>query len=353
MQRQRQKIKNLKGEVVFRKKLASQHTTGEMLLPDYFSKDEHDQILAQRIETTRLAFEKLSREGVDFSRFVELGAERGHRSLTLVNYFDSSGIAMDISFDQLKTAEHFSRLFNLPKLPLRVCCDANNLPLSSSSIPFLFCYQFLHHFPSLDHILAQIHRVLASNSTFFFDEEPVGKMLQLHLYKQPAKEYSKSNLQKGKLLRWLESFISETASDEVDHGIIENHAMLLPQWQRALQGFDSLNVHVRTLRHCKSSVTGHMRPSNFLSYLAGGVIYGGCQMKSLAPSSTCPVESLLCCPECLSTKDPRSGTPLESPLSKGTDCLVCTSCERSYPVVDEIPILLTEDLRKELYPQFS
>ncbi|MCX7868904.1 MAG: class I SAM-dependent methyltransferase, partial [Terrimicrobiaceae bacterium] len=149
----RQTLENLRGEIAFRRKLAVQHTTGQMLLPGYYDKASHDDILRERIETTRATFESLRGRGVNFARFVELGAERCHRSLVLCNQFGASGIAMDLSLDQLLTAGHFARLFGLPELPMRVCCDAGNLPLRSGVAPFVFCYQFLHHFPSLDGVL--------------------------------------------------------------------------------------------------------------------------------------------------------------------------------------------------------
>jgi hypothetical protein len=47
----------------------------------------------------------------------------------MMNDFNAKGIAIDISFEQLRTADHFAELFNRPKLPVRVCCDANHLPV--------------------------------------------------------------------------------------------------------------------------------------------------------------------------------------------------------------------------------
>lgn len=354
----RQNLDNLKGEIAFRSKLARQHTTGELLLPDYFSKDAHDAILAERINTTRSAFELKKQAGEDFSRFVELGAERGHRSLALVNFFGAEGIAMDLSFDQLRTMPHFSSLFQLPGVPLRVCCDANNLPLRSDAVPFLFCYQFLHHFPSLGEIIREIHRVLSPGGEFFFDEEPMGRVLQLYLYKQRTKEYSHFNLRKGKLLRWLESFVSETASDEVEHGVIENHTMKMPHWRESLAVFDSTKVCVRTLRYIRSQMTSRMRLENWLNHLLGGVIYGACHKKTEA-SQICadltekrPPLAWLGCPAC--RIKPTGAMTFDHPsLDCRGDRLVCSENGCSYPIVEEIPILIPESLRKALYPQFG
>ena len=353
MPAQQQSLENLKGEVAFRAKLARQHTTGEMLLPDYFSKDAHDRILAERIATTRRAFQELEKRGEDFSRFVELGAERGHRSLAIVNSFAAEGIAMDISFEQLRTVAHFSNIFNLPKLPGRVCCDANALPLRNAAIPFVFCYQFLHHFPALTGIFAEIQRILSAGACFFFDEEPMGRLLQLHLYKQNTKEYSRFNLRKGKLVRWLESFISETASDEVEHGVIENHSMRMPQWQEGLSVFDDFEVHARTLRHLRSKIGRRMRPSNLANHLLGGVIYGTCRKDGdLVPAAFKEISEWLACPACkiLNKNDSRWDHP---PVSRVGDRMVCAENGCQYPVVDDVPILIPAPLRRELYPQFS
>ena len=357
MPARRQALENLKGEIAFRAKLARQHTSGEMILPDYFSKDAHDEILAGRIATTRAAFLSLQNGGQDFSRFVELGAERGHRSLAIVNSFEADGIAMDLSFDQLQTVSHFSSLFKMPRIPLRVCCDANSLPLRSDAVPFLFCYQFLHHFPSLNDIIQEIHRVISPGGKFFFDEEPMGRVLQLHLYKQ-GKEYSRFNLRKGKLLRWLESFISETASDEVEHGIIENHSMKMPHWQQCLSIFGSTDVHVRTLRYLRSHVASRTRPANLLNHLLGGVIYGTCRKQGLAPVTPSPLPerssptAWLACPSCR-VKSHAMDSYDHPPLSRQADRLVCAENGCSYPVVEDILILIPEPLRKELYPKFG
>jgi SAM-dependent methyltransferase/uncharacterized protein YbaR (Trm112 family) len=344
-----QTLDNLKGEIAFRAKLARQHTTGEMLLEHYYSKADHDKILRERIHTTGKSFAALASSGVDFSRFVELGAERAHRSLVLASRFGCKGIAMDISFHQLETAAHFARLFGLPAMPLRVCCDANVLPLRPHAVPFVFCYQFLHHFPVLGGILWEIERVLPPGGTFFFDEEPFGRLLQARLYRQRAKEYSASNLRKSKLIRWLEGFVSDPDSDEIEHGIIENHEIRLPDWARELSRFPQTDIRVRTLRHLRSRLSSSLRPANWMNHLLGGVISGRCAKAGALPAPTEP-ETWLACPACLKCAAPSTGVPA---LESGENRLVCPRCSASYPVVEDIPILIVEPLRKELYPAFG
>src|SRR5260221_6519816 len=71
----------------------------------------------------------------------------------------------------------------LERLPVRVCCDAYHLPFRSGSLPFVFCYETLHHFPEPGPIVAEAHRVLAPGGTFLFDEEPYRKVLHANLFK--------------------------------------------------------------------------------------------------------------------------------------------------------------------------
>lgn len=342
----RQTMENLKGEVAFRAKLARQHTTGEILLPDYYPKDEHDAVLAERIETTRSTFELMGSEGTDFSHYVELGAERGHRSLVLQNSFGAEGLALDLSWHQLRTCRHFSELFRLPKLPLRICCDAMNLPIRSEAVPFLFCYQFLHHFPALGGVVGEIRRTVAPGGMFFFDEEPLGRRLQWHLYRQSAKEYAARNRNRPKLLRWLEGFISDVDSDEVEHGVIENHGMRLDEWWAALEGFDERELRLRTLRYLRTRVRRGPGWLHVANDLLGGVVSGVCRRIDAPFSQTNPSDWLIC-PEC------RSAARGEFAVVREGEAYICSGCASRFPIADEVAILMVGTLRRELYPEFG
>src|SRR5205807_240695 len=133
--------------------------------------------------------------------------------LVVANDFGGTGVAADISYHQLATMEHFSRLFGRPALPMRICCDANHLPFRSNSFPFVFAYQFLHHFPNIAPIINEVHRV-QSRGYFYFDEEPFKRIMRLVLYRQKAKIYSQQVLSRNRYLSLIESFISESESDE-------------------------------------------------------------------------------------------------------------------------------------------
>ncbi len=346
----KQTIDNLKGEIKFRRLLAQQHVTGEILLPDYFDKEAHDKILADRIATTRSAMKRLLEKGVNISSFIELGAERCQRSLLLVNEFDAQGIAADISLDQLQTASHFAKLFNWSKLPLRVCCDINNLPIRDSTFPFAFCYEFLHHFPAVKPIIKQIYRIL-DNGHFYFSEEPF-KRPRIRLYRQRSKIYAKHVLRRNKIIRTLEKFISEPWSDEIEHGVVENDQTSVSEWNKALSIFDKKDVRLASVGgRITSRLHRRIYPGNFLNMILGGGISGVC---SKTNSHAAPVNddllNRLICPDCQAKHG--SAITKESTLYKEGDTMTCEACSSCYPIVDGVIILLKEDLFRTLYPEF-
>jgi uncharacterized protein YbaR (Trm112 family)/ubiquinone/menaquinone biosynthesis C-methylase UbiE len=337
---ERQSIDSQRGEIEFRKKLSVQHVTGETLLTDYYSKDEHDEILHERMETTAANMRALGPEIVR-SPFIELGAERCQRSLVLTNDFNAEGFAVDISFHQLRTANHFAERFKKPRLPHRVCCDINNLPFRSNAVPFIFCYEFLHHFPSPKPIIEQAHRVLG-NGVFFFNEEPFRRP-KLVLFHQTQKQYAKSTLSKSKTRRFFESFFTEEYCDEREHGIIENDDIPLSHWNESLSVFSSREITAYSLgnRLCTRLDRG-VSLKNLPNVLLGGGIRGICRKTAPQTAPVANVKELLACPDCK-----------HSPLEDQGASLLCTACSARFPVVDGINVLLPTKLRHELYPEFG
>lgn len=345
----RQTVANLRGEIAFRAKLAVQHVSGEVLLPDYYHKADHDRILHQRIRSTQRNMGELATRGIQLSPFLELGAERGQRSLVLTNDFAARGIAADISYHQLKTMEHFAGLFNRPQLPLRVCCDANRLPFRSNAFPFVFCYEFLHHFPALGPIVREIHRVTAGGC-FYFAEEPFRRALRLSLYRQRSKIYSPRTLGKHQWVRLAESFLSEPRCDEVEHGVVENDQLSLTEWLSALSVFDERDVDLESLERFHSKLEGRLRPANILNYLLGGSIGGLCR-KARAAGEGGPMEprDALTCPGCLAHN--QAGAAGEPFLAEIGGAYRCSACGFSYPSRDGVIFLLPPELLRQLYPE--
>lgn len=148
----------------------------------------------------------LKNKGIVVSPYLEIGAARGHRSLVMENELGCEGAASDISFYSLKSCGHYQELFHQQRMPLRICCDANKLPFLTDSVPFIFCYETLHHFPDPEPILKQIYRVLAPGGCLFFDEEPVLRKMHLPLYHTQS-IYSKKQLQRNKYMRVFDFFL--------------------------------------------------------------------------------------------------------------------------------------------------
>jgi len=344
----RQTVDNLRGEIAFRAKLAVQHVSGEVLLPDYYRKADHDKILRDRIEATHRKMGELASAGINLSPFLELGAERGQRSLVLTNDFGARGVAVDISYHQLKSMEHFAALFDRPKLPLRICCDANYLPFKSNSFPFVFCYEFLHHFPSLGPIVREIHRV--AGGYFYFDEEPFRRALKLALYRQRSKIYSERTLRRRWYVRLLESFISEAPCDEVEHGIIENDALSLTEWLAALSVFEQRDIELVSLERFRSKLDRRIELRNLPNYLLGGSIGGLCR-KALErrPDGPLDLRDTLTCPDCLMEK--RARAPEEPSLVEVHRGYQCTGCGTTYPWSEGIIFLLPPPQLERLYPE--
>jgi SAM-dependent methyltransferase/uncharacterized protein YbaR (Trm112 family) len=360
-----QSIDHLKAEIEFRAKLARQHVTGEVLLPDYYRKSEHDEILRERVEQTRSAMRRLRAGGVTLAPFLELGAERGQRSLVLANDFAADGIAADLSFHQLRTMPHFAELFGLPRLPLRVCCNANHLPFRTGAFPFVFAYQFLHHFPALSPAVREIHRVMAPGR-FYLAEEPYRRVLKVELYEQRSKIYSDRHLRRNPYVRLLESFVSSESSDETEHGVIENDDLDLSEWIEALSIFDRRPARLTSIYDIRSTLRDGMGPRNVLNWLLGGQIEALCtkaghtptepteaddRARAGAPPSARALTDLLACPSC-DVPGPH-GLPDHPPLEAVSDGFQCPVCRFTYPQRDGVIVLLPAPQLQALYPELA
>lgn len=341
-----QSIENQKGEIEFRKKLALQQVEGARLIDDEFDAAGIEAILRERMRTTLQQMRVLEAQGIRLSPYIEIGAERGQRSLVMENDIGATGAAVDISRDMLETCSHYSDVFQKSRVPTRICCDANNLPFASDSIPFAFCYETLHHFPDPAPITKEIHRVLAPSGSFLFVDEPYKKLLHLKLY-QGARLYSEKSLKRGNVRMLLDYFFSEPPCNEVDHGIVENEEISVREWKEALRIFDRSDLHLKSLRyiHAKSANPG-LRLTYLLAYLLGGTLSGLCRKGEGQATASSSIAELLICPTCRET-----GTEVR--LRRVASTVSCPSCRGRYPVANDILFLFTREKLEELYPEIS
>jgi uncharacterized protein YbaR (Trm112 family) len=259
------------------------------------------------------------------------------------NEMEASGAAADISYDMLRSCSNYQKVFNKSKIPARLCCDANNLPLKSNSIPFVFCYETLHHFPEPGPVVEEIYRVLRPGGYFFFDEEPYNKILHFNLYKGSTIYSTQS---KGIIRRAFDRFFSTLTCNEVEHGVIENHKITITQWKDALSCFETKDVWLRPSN--RSSFGSELfNPHSYLKYAAssllGGTISGLSKKKAAPINNPISLYDALVCPSCK-----QSGT--EEPLRQDTSLFFCSSCSTKYPIVDGVVFLFAYDKLIELYP---
>ncbi|MDI6809241.1 MAG: class I SAM-dependent methyltransferase [Candidatus Eisenbacteria bacterium] len=294
----RQSTESKKGEIEFRRKLVQQQVDGKCIFPDEFGRIDMERILADRMKKTVDQMTLLRKCGITLSPYVEIGAERCQRSLVMEHDLNAAGAAVDISYDMLRSCDYYSGIFARSRLPLRVCGDANSLPFMSDSVPFVFCYETLHHFPDPAPIIKEVYRILSPGGCFFFDEEPYRRTLHLNLYKR-KKAYSSESLNRGKIRRIFDRFFSQVNCNEVNHGVCENDSISIAVWRRALSCFEEKNVRLQSTKHIHSDLFSPQNQAQFLlAFLFGGQISGTC-FKSGVNVECRSVQDVIVCPACI------------------------------------------------------
>lgn len=336
----RQPLSAQQGEIEFRARLVRQQVEGAAEFADEHDAAGIEAILAERMADTEAKLRELQATGVPLSPYFELGAERGQRSLVLENRLDARGAAGDISADMLRSCAHYAERFDLARLPLRLCCDANRLPLRTASLPFVFCYQTLHHFPDPAPIVAELRRVLVPGGWLYFDEEPIRRLLRLRLYRA-APIYSTSAQRASRWRQKLDSFCAARVCNEEAFGIVENDDITLAQWRRALEGFDG-EVTLHTVHGIETDLfRPRRRVHRVLAHLFGGVIAGLVRKPGEPEPWVERIEQALVCPACLAQGSEVSLSPEWR----------CPSCGETYPERDGVRLLLPPEQRRALYPE--
>ena len=340
---QEQPLYAQKGEIEFRKKLASQHVNGKAVFKDEFSANEIEAILLNRMKNTHQRMKQLEARNITLSPYIELGAERGQRSLTMENELGAHGAAIDISYDMLKSCDHYMSVFNKTKSPTRICCDIHYLPFAGNSIPFIFCYQFLHHFPDPGTVNKEIFRVLSGGGYFYFDEEPYKKVFHCNLYDR--KVYAKETINAGRIRKGIDYFFAREVKNEDEYGIVENDTISLKTWKKALNIYEKKEVTIKTVKNIFADLYYPKNKLNYLlAYLCGGIISGLCQKGGTDDDCRKTIEEAIICPSCLKEKK-------ESILLQQERLLSCGLCGKKYPINKNIALLFPYDTFQELYPE--
>jgi SAM-dependent methyltransferase/uncharacterized protein YbaR (Trm112 family) len=342
----KQLVSSKKGEIEFRKKIYLQQVDKKaVFFNNEFDANGIENILEDRMKKTLIQMAILKENNIAFSPYIEIGAERCQRSLVMENDLGlNGGAAVDISFDMLKSCNHYQEVFNKAESPIRICCDANNLPFMSNSIPFVFCYETLHHFPEPTPITKEIYRVLLPGGCFFFDEEPFQQVLRFNLYKG-EKIYSKEYLTRSKMKKVLDRLFCARSCNEVEHGIIENYDISLKLWKQALNHFDDKDINLSVSDFFLSNL---FQPKSYLkyyaAYLLGGTISGICRKSGAYEYQNRSIYNTLICPSCRELGR-------DALLSGKNSSFICRKCFKTYPIIDQVLFLFSYDEFRELYPE--
>lgn len=341
-----QDLKNKAGEVQFRAKLFEQQAEGSAGIEGELDGAQMLTEMRRRMEMSRAEFKELAAEGILQEPFLELGAERGQRSLVLANDFGLQGYAADLSFESLRYADFLAQQDKLAKMPQRVCCDAYKLPFADNSIGFAFCYQTLHHFPAPAPIFQELYRVLRPGAALHVNEEPIQRTWKLPLWKRHVTPSESRNKYVRYAKNYLLDFISEAHVNEVDYGICENDDISLRQWEQSFGEAASKNIQVKLLPIPKWMSRIEHNPSRWglRSWMCQGL--GGILRASIIPkpanTPNAPnAKQPLCCPVC------RGG------LTQKNSGLYCAACKENYFSRDGILMLLPPDELQSLYPNMT
>lgn len=342
MKRREQSLDNQRGEVEFRKKVVRHQVAGVPQFSDEPNSEAIQGILRERMDQTLKDMQVLKERGTPLSPYVELGAERGQRSLVMENDLGACGAATDLSCHMLQSCQHYAGVFGREHLPLSVCCDAYHLPFLSDSIPFVFSYAMLHHFPDPSPIVQEVCRVLRPGGCFFFADEPYRKVLHLPLY-----TLKRSTMPRNKVQRLMNYFLGEQAGNEEDHGIVENRRIGIRVWRRALSPFYEKEVRIRSwIRNVESDL---FRPEDRLRFygasLMGGSLRGICRKAgNVSVKAAESIQEVLACPSCLERGR-------ESRTAETGKKVQCVTCGRIFPIANGVLFLLSEQKMDALYPE--
>ncbi len=325
-------------EVNFREKISQQHLGQKVHFRDELNHQEMLIELRKRIKNTQKDFELLVSLAVNFSPFLEIGAEYCVRAALLQQRSSQRGFALDISAAPLQSAPQFIKQLGFSRLPTRICADAYHLPFANNSFSFVFCYQTLHHFPNPSPIISEIHRVLAPGGYFFFAEEPIEQQLNLKLFRRPTKTQGWYKFLKYFLIL---PFISEIGKTEVNYGILEN-SFSINIWEEALTKFKKIEATISPAfvsipkTFTKNQHTYFIKPT-FIQTILISFLGGGLRVVAQKAGQSKKVHVLLVCPQC------------QGKLTRVQNTYYCHK-QHLYKRVNGVLFCLPYKLKQELYP---
>jgi len=332
----KQTIESKKGEIFFRKKLVKYQVEKTEQIEDELNSTEIENVLQERMGTTIADMNYLKSKDVNISFYVEIGAERCQRALVLENDFTSEGIAVDLSFDMLRSCDYYSRAFDKKNLPLRICCDANSLPFKNNSVPFIFTYSTLHHFPDPGIIVREIERVTSPGGNFFSGVEPVKQWLHIGLY-DPGSMYSDKVCASGNLKKLIDYFFAKKHCTETRYDIVENDEISVADWKKAFGVFNIKEMSVHSLKYLNFDLNSKLQ--SWLAAMLGGMTKGLFQKPGEQPGEV-KTDDILMCLLC------------KSDIVQGHEKYFCHKCGQIYPVRDNVVFMLKPESLQEFYPEF-
>ncbi len=262
-----QSLEAMRCEIDYRRKISEQQIKGVKYFDDELDDTAIIQVLREKMRATKEDMEKLRFSGVKFTPYLEVGAERCQRSMTM----GPSGVATDLSMAMLRAGDHYAARLG-ETVPPRVCADLHHLPFKDNTFNFIFCYETIHHFPTPGEPIMEIYRVLRPGGYFWFAEEPYKNLLNIKLWRA-GKLYANNQYHKSRHEQIIDHFLAAKSCNEVELGIIENDDITIEEWRRALTGFSECHVTLRAFG-------GRERPFDrpgIINTLIGGSIRGLCR----------------------------------------------------------------------------
>jgi len=388
-----QALHNKLGEIALRK-----HLYDRQVDKSYEERQSHMEVLAERNRKAKGYYEELASTGAIHAGdvFLELGAERAQRSLFLKDQYDIDIMALDLSFYSLKYSSKVKEMFGFTKdIPL-LSADMYNLPFCNHSLPHIFCFETLHHFPDIRPVAREICRVLGQGE-FCFDEEPFKRYLKTNIVPVKREPFTKTRGVQAKVLKYLKYWFLNWPLIEEEYKVIENYGISIEEYIDAFSIFDDYTINftpiipfVNNVIYRKGRERNHdpvFLAKAFLAHLAGGNVKGICTShakpsgKGTIGCPNCVIvrcdlpgkgEECLCpeiCPEgalriykqkveidaqkcnlCLQClyRCPR-GRIDRNPLERKPEGFFCSNCKKSFPVVDGIHLLFSDHSFKTLY----